>query len=279
MRHIVVTGATDGIGKVTARELGAADTTIWIIGRDAAKTQTVLRELSIAKPAAKYEGLVADLSRPAQVREVAKDLQSRLSHLDVLINNAGAFFSTFERTPEGFERTFALNHLNYFILTSHLLPLLRAAPRGRIVSVASEAHRQAKLDFNNLNGEHGFNGWRAYSNSKLCNILFTRELAKRLAGSSVVAYSLHPGFVASKFGHNNGGFGAGLLKMAQRLLAIDEDAGARTSVYLASSPDVGGVSGDYFDKCKPRRPTAAALDDRNATRLWTVTEQLAGAWL
>jgi retinol dehydrogenase 12 len=279
MRHIVITGATDGIGKVTARELGAADTSIWIVGRNPGKTESVVRELSAAKPAAKYQGLVGDLSRPGEVRRVAQELADRLPHLDVLLNNAGAFFSSLQRTPEGFEQTFALNHLNYFVFTHHLLPLLRSAPRGRVVSVASEAHRQAKLDFESLNGERGYRGWQAYGRSKLCNILFTRELAKRLAGSSVTANSLHPGFVASKFGHNNPGVGTGLLKMLQKLIAIDEDSGAKTSVYLANAPEVSGVSGEYFDKCRPRRPSAAALDDGSATRLWTVSEQIAAPWL
>ena len=279
MRHILVTGATDGIGKVTARELGAADTTVWIVGRNAEKTAAVVKELSALKPGATYQGLIADLARPPEVSRLGRELQGQLPHLDVLVNNAGAFFSTLEHTPEGFERTFALNHLNYFILTHHLLPALKKAPKGRIVCVASDAHRMAKLDFDNLQGERGYKGWTAYGRSKLCNILFTRELSRRLAGGTVTANSLHPGFVASKFGHNNAGLMNQILKMSQKIFAIDEDTGAKTSVYLATSADVGKFSGQYFSRCKPTMPTPAAQDDSTALRLWTITEQIAAPYL
>ena len=279
MRHIVVTGATDGIGKVTARELGAAGTTVWIVGRNAEKTAAVVKELTALKPGATFQGLVADLARPQEVSRLGRELLDKLPHLDVLVNNAGAFFSTFEQTPEGYERTFALNHLNYFILTHHLLPALKNAPKGRVVSVASDAHRMAKLDFDNLQGEHGYKGWTAYGRSKLCNILFTRELARRLAGGTVTANSLHPGFVASKFGHNNGGAMNQLLKFSQKIFAIDENAGAKTSIYLASSAEAGKFSGQYFSRCKPSIPTPAAQDDSAALRLWTISEQIAAPYL
>jgi NAD(P)-dependent dehydrogenase (short-subunit alcohol dehydrogenase family) len=279
MRHILVTGATDGIGKVTARELGAEGTSVWIVGRNAEKTAAVVRELTALKPGATYHGLVADLARPPEVSRLGRELLDKLPHLDVLVNNAGAFFSTFEQTPEGFERTFALNHLNYFILTHHLLPALKKAPKGRVVSVASDAHRMAKLDFDNLQGEHGYKGWTAYGRSKLCNILFTRELARRLAGGTVTANSLHPGFVASKFGHNNVGAMNHLLKFSQKIFAIDENAGAKTSIYLASSAEAGKFSGQYFSRCKPSTPTLAAQDDSAALRLWTISEQIAAPYL
>jgi retinol dehydrogenase 12 len=279
MRHILITGATDGIGKVTARELGRPDTTIWIVGRNATKTTEVVRELQSLRPAATYHGLVADLASPPDVRRLGLEAQSKIPQLDVLINNAGAYFNMYEKTPEGFERTFALNHLGYFVLTHHLLPLVRKAPRGRVISVSSEAHRTAKIDFENLQGERHYNGWEAYSKSKLCNILFTKELAKRLAGSSVTVNCLHPGFVASKFGHNNHGALATLLKISQKIFAINEDKGAQTSVYLATSTDVAGISGDYFASCEAKKPSVAAQDPDIASKLWEFSEKVSEQYL
>ncbi|MBM4252878.1 MAG: SDR family oxidoreductase [Deltaproteobacteria bacterium] len=279
MKHILITGATDGIGKVTARELGRPDTTIWVVGRNAAKTTETVRELQSLRPAATYHGLVADLSSPPEVRRLALDAQNQIPQLDVLINNAGAYFQMYEKTPEGFERTFALNHLGYFVLTHHLLPLVRKSPRGRIISVSSEAHRGAKLDFENLQGERHYSGWEAYCRSKLCNILFTKELAKKLAGGSITVNCLHPGFVASKFGHNNQGALAVLLKLSQKIFAINEDRGAQTSVYLATSTDVSGINGDYFASCEAKKPSHIATDSELATKLWTITEQLCAPFL
>ncbi len=279
MRHILITGATDGIGKVTARELGKSDTTIWIVGRNANKTTEVVRELQSLRPAATYHGLVADLASPPDVRRLGLEAQSKIPQLDVLINNAGAYFNMYEKTPEGFERTFALNHLGYFVLTHHLLPLVRKAPRGRVISVSSEAHRAAKIEFENLQGERHYNGWEAYSKSKLCNILFTKELAKRLAGSSVTVNCLHPGFVASKFGHNNHGTLATLLKISQKIFAINEDKGAQTSVYLATSTDVAGISGDYFASCEAKKPSAAAQNPEIASKLWEFSEKVSEPYL
>jgi len=296
MRHIVVTGATDGIGKVTARELGtvygdqqrdqptdsgdsATPTTIWIVGRNSEKTAATVRELQQLRPLVTYRGLVADLSLGSQVRRLANEIKDQIPQLDVLVNNAGALFGSYEQTPEGFERTFALNHLNYFILTHHLLPLVQRSQRGRIICVASEAHRGQQLDFENLQGERRFSSWQAYGRSKLCNILFTRQLAKRLAGSHVTVNCLHPGFVASKFGHNNPGVMTSIFKVIQKALAISEDDGAKTSVYLASSPEVANVNGQYFAKCRAKTPSVAAQDDTTAAQLWTRSEQLAASFL
>ncbi len=278
-KKILVTGASDGIGKVTARELAARGHHVVIVGRNATKTQNVATELRDAIRSGKgaIDFMIADLARPAEVRNLARQYTDRFGQLDVLVNNAGAFFAGFNTTPDGFEQTFALNHLNYFYLTELMMPLLVQSNAGRIVNVASEAHRGCELDFDNLNGEKGtaaYNGWRAYQRSKLSNILFTRELARRVAGTRVTANSLHPGFVASKFGHNNGGVWGPLVKFSQMLFAINEDRGAATSIFLADDPSVATVSGKYFDKCKERVPTAAASDDAAARKLWDVTDKL-----
>ena len=268
-KKILITGASDGIGRVTARELAARGHHVIIVGRDAAKTKRVAAETT-----GKVDWMIADLSRPAQVKQLAHDYQSRFECLDVLVNNAGAFFSKFGTTPDGIEQTFALNHLNYFFLTDLLLPLLAASNRGRVVNVASEAHRGCELDFDNLNGENKYSGWRAYQRSKLANVLFTRELAKKLKGTKVTANTLYPGFVASKFGHNNAGLWGPAVRLSQILFAINEDRGAETSVFLADDTSVTNVNGEYFDKCLARKPSLAALNDDAAVRLWQVSEEI-----
>ena len=280
-RKILVTGASDGIGKVTARELAARGHHVVIVGRNAGKTQNAATEMRDAIRTSNGPGtidfMIADLARPTEVKNLARQYTDKFGQLDVLVNNAGAFFAGFIKTPDGFEQTFALNHLNYFYLTELMMPLLARSNAGRVVNVASEAHRGCDLDFDNLNGEKGataYNGWRAYQRSKLANILFTRELARRVAGTSVTANSLHPGFVASKFGHNNGGVWGPLVKFSQMLFAINEDRGAATSIFLADDPSVATVSGKYFDKCKERAPTAAASNDDAARKLWDVTDKL-----
>jgi NAD(P)-dependent dehydrogenase (short-subunit alcohol dehydrogenase family) len=201
---------------------------------------------------------------------------SAAPRIDVLLNNAGALFMRRDVTLDGLERTFALNHIGYFLLT-HLLRerLMESAP-ARIVNVASEAHRNALLDFDDLQCAERYSGRIAYQRSKLCNILFTRELARRLAGTGVTANCLHPGFVASSFGDNNLGLFGIALGLAKRFVAISVERGAETPVYVASSPELETISGRYFDKCRERAPSVAARDDDSATRLWQVSTKLAG---
>lgn len=277
MKKILVTGASDGIGKVTARELAARGHHVVIVGRNQSKTAGAADEIARAAKSGKVDFMIADLARPAAVKALAHEYAGKYGQLDVLVNNAGAFFADFIKTSDGFEQTFALNHLNYFYLTELLLPIISQSNAGRIVNVASEAHRGCEIDFDNLNGEKGpsaYNGWRAYQRSKLANILFTRELARRLHGTRVTTNVLHPGFVASKFGHNNGGIWGPLVKVSQQLFAINEDRGAATSIFLADDPSVATVTGKYFDKCRERAPTQAAMDDASARRLWDITDRL-----
>jgi NAD(P)-dependent dehydrogenase (short-subunit alcohol dehydrogenase family) len=211
----------------------------------------------------------------AEVRRVAAEIAAATARIDVLLNNAGAIFSDRRETGEGLERTFALNHMGYFLLTTLLLPALRAAAPSRVVVVASEAHRGAALDFDDLQTRR-WGGWLAYRRSKLANILFTRELARRLVGTGVEAYAFHPGFVASGFNRNNGvlmGVGMALVSPFARNTA----KGAETLVWLADSPEADGQSGGYFYDRRRVTPTAAAQDDAAARRLWEISEQQVAA--
>jgi len=272
-KTVVVTGATNGVGEAATVALAKAGAHLVLVGRDAARGSASLAKVRSAGDAeARLE--LADLSSLAQVRDLASRLR-QLSRIDVLINNAGAVFTDRQVTVDGFERTFALNHLAYFLLTKLLLDRLEGSAPARIVNVASEAHRGGRLDWNDLQGERRYRGFRAYSNSKLCNLLFTRELAKRLAGRGVTANAVHPGTVATGFGRNN----PGVLGVAIRLLSPffrSPEKGAETIVLLAVDPGLEGVSGEYFADRRPKVPSPRAQSDGDAARLWAVSEELVG---
>ncbi|MGA3306481.1 MAG: SDR family NAD(P)-dependent oxidoreductase, partial [Stellaceae bacterium] len=204
-KTVVITGATSGLGLVASGRLAGLGARLVLVARNRAKAEAMLRQLREKTPSLEAEILIADLSRRDEVRELAAELPRAAPRIDVLINNAGAIFTRRETTADGLERTFALNHMAYFLLTVLLLDRLRKNAPARIVSVASEAHRNATLDFGDLQTAQGYSGWLAYRRSKLANILFTRELARRLKGSGVTSNCLHPGFVATAFGDNNGG--------------------------------------------------------------------------
>lgn len=273
-KDIVVTGATDGIGKVTARELAKLGATVTIVGRNAAKGEAVVREMREKLGYDRVSFVAGDLSTRRGVKAAADGIKGRIKKLDVLVNNAGAMFQKRELTEDGIEKTFALNHMGYFWLTASLLDLVKAVPAGRIVTVASAAHQGAKLDLEDLQNEKRYSGWVAYGQSKLANIYFNYELARRLQGTGVTANCLHPGFVASRFGDNNGGVVKLVIGLAKSVAAISEDNGAKTSVYLASSPEVEGISGKYFDKCKAVRSSAVSYDENVGRELWRLSERL-----
>lgn len=275
-RTALVTGATQGIGRETALGLLRMGARVGIVGRDAARTAAVAAGLRAQVPGGAVEPFVADLSRIRDTRALAAEVKRRFDRLHVLVNNAGAIFGRRELTAEGLERTFALNHLSFFVLTSELLELLRASAPSRIVNVSSDAHRAGRVDFADLNAERSYRAARAYSTSKLENILFTRELSRRLAaaGGGVTANCLHPGVIASGFGRNNGGPLGLLVKLAAPFLATPEK-GARTSLHLASAPELASVSGKYFKDGREARPAPSALDDAAARRLWEESERLA----
>jgi NAD(P)-dependent dehydrogenase (short-subunit alcohol dehydrogenase family) len=255
-KTILITGATDGIGRETARQLAVMDARVIIHGRAAEKAERAQEEIIAETGNEKVETAIADFSAMANVRALADEIASRFDHLDVLVNNAGVYLTEYIQTPDGFETTFAVNHLAPFLLTNLLVPLLKGSTPARIVTVSSVAHGSARVDLDNLNAEKRFHGWGAYCLSKLGNLLFTFELARRLEGSGVAANALHPGTVNTKM----------LAKLGMRGKSVAE--GAETSVFLASSPDVAGVSGKYFSQKRIAKPSEAALDRELQQTFW-----------
>ena len=279
-RVIVVTGATNGIGRATVTALGRRGAHVVLHGRNESKGRTTLTELRAEGVGGELDLVTADLESLSAVRGLAATLLKRYPRIDVLVNNAGAIFTEYRRTVDGIERTFALNHLAPFLLTTLLLDRLGQSPgRARVVNVSSAAHNGGSMQWDDLGRERKFTSWGAYNQSKLANVLFTRELARRQTASSgrVDTNALHPGVVRSGFGRNNG---SGLLNSilgAAAPLLISADRGARTSVYLAASPEVEGRTGGYYAKRKPVTPSPAARDDVSAARLWSVSEEMTAA--
>jgi NAD(P)-dependent dehydrogenase (short-subunit alcohol dehydrogenase family) len=270
----MVTGATSGIGAVTARDLARVGATVVIVGRD--RGRCARQAESIAREAgSRAEILVADLSSQRQIRHAAEEFARRHSALDVLVNNAGSYFMRRELTEDGLEKTFAVNHLAPFLLTSLLLGALLASESARVVNVSSGAHERAQMDFEDLQGARRYDRLEAYSRSKLANLLFTYELARRMEGSRVTANALDPGAVATNLGRDSAWLRVKLRNLFRRGLLSPEE-GARTSVHLARSPEVEGVTGRYFRTCREARSSGASYDRAAAERLWRVSEELTG---
>jgi NAD(P)-dependent dehydrogenase (short-subunit alcohol dehydrogenase family) len=272
----LVTGATSGIGEIAARELARLGARVIVVGRSPERCAATLERIRGETGATEVESIVANLSSQAEVRRLADRVRERCKRLDVLLNNAGGMFLERRESPDGIELTLALNHLSYFLLTNQLLPLLKASAPARIVNVASDAHKTGPIDFDDLQGRRRYRGWPAYQQSKLANILFTYELARRLQGSGVTANTLHPGFVRTRFFADFTGWIGLITKLGAALVAIGPDEGARTSVYLASSPEVKGVTGQYFVKSRPAQSAPQSHDRAAAERLWRVSEELTG---
>jgi retinol dehydrogenase 12 len=272
---VVITGATSGIGRIAAEKLAGQGARLVMVARDRARAEETLERLREVGPGADHRVHFADLSLIADVKKVGAEIAAAEPRIDVLINNAGSMFGRRLLTPEGLEQTFALNHMSYFVLTHCLRESLAAAAPSRLVNTASNAHLRATLDFADLQTRNGYVPTLAYARSKLCNILFTRELARRLAGTGVTANSLHPGFVATNFGQRDAGlFGWGL-RLAM-LFAARPEPGAETIVDLASAPAIAGISGRYFYNSREIAPSVAARDDAVAARLWLESEKIAG---
>ncbi len=271
----LVTGATSGIGRVTARELAQMDATVVAVGRNRQKGEETVAEIKRRSANDKVEFMQADLSSQESIRDLARTFTDKYDQLQVLVNNAGGVFSKRETTVDGLEMTFALDHLAYFLLTTLLLPVLERSAPARIINVSSGAQGTGKIDFDDLQGAKRYSGWRAYSQAKLANVLFTYELARRLQGTGVTANCLHPGFVATGFAQNNSGALQALIKAGQ-VFAISPEKGAETSVFLASSPLVEGVSGKYFANKKDKKSAKQSYDESAARRLWDVSAQLTG---
>ncbi|MGA8712756.1 MAG: SDR family oxidoreductase [Roseiarcus sp.] len=274
-KTVVATGATSGIGEVAALALARMGARIVVVARDEKRAEALLNRLETQAPRLGHCAHLADLSSVADTRRVGQAIAKSEPRVDVLINNAGAVFSQRRVTPEGLELTFALNHMAYFVLTAELRDRLATSAPARIVSTSSMAH-QGVLDFSDLQSARGYNGWKAYGRSKLANILFTRELARRLAGTGVTANCLHPGVVATRFGDASGGWTSRFMPLV-RMFAISPEQGADTIIHLASSPEVQGVTGQYFVKRKIAQPSAAARDDAAAKQLWEASEALSRA--
>jgi NAD(P)-dependent dehydrogenase (short-subunit alcohol dehydrogenase family) len=273
---VVITGATSGIGEVAAQRLAAMGARIVLIARDPARGQKALTRLPSLGSSASHSIYYGDLSRISECKRVAAEIAAAERRVDVLINNAGALFGTRRVTADDLEETFATNHMAYFVLTLGLRTSLLGGAPSRVVNTASDAHKGCTLHFDDLQAAKSYSAFRAYGRSKLCNILFTRELARRWTGSGVTANCLHPGFVATRFGDNSGGMLSRVVRIGKTLFAITPEKGAKTIVYLASSPEVAAISGEYFYKCAITAPTAAGQDDDAAKRLWDESARIAG---
>ena len=264
---ILVTGSTDGIGKATAIELASQGAEVILHGRKVGKGHTVQRELEEKTGGEKPDLVIADFSDRDQILQMALDISQRYSRLDVLINNAGTFEKIQRRTKTGVEMTFAVNFLAPFFLTNKLLPLMQKSAPSRIVSVASSAHEDVdRFDWDNLQGERHYDPWDTYARSKFADIVFTYLLAQNIDGSGVTANCLHPGVVNTKM----------LRSAFPKMPGVPPEQGALTSVYLAVSPDVAGVSGQYFDNVRPVRSSALTYDRPVQERLWKMAEDLTG---
>jgi NAD(P)-dependent dehydrogenase (short-subunit alcohol dehydrogenase family) len=273
----LVTGATAGIGQVTATELCRLGAHVIIVGRSSERCAATQALIRTAAGADRADSFVADLSILSEVRRLAGLVRERYPRLDVLVNNAGAMFWKRSESAEGIEKTFALNHLSYFLLTDLLLPLLRNSAPARIVNVASEAYKGAVINFDDIQFKQKYSGWKAYQQSKLANIMFTYELARRIQGSGVTANALHPGFVRTNFLQVFNDAPAGwLIKSIANIIALTPEKGARTSIYLASSPEVEGVSGRYFVKEKPVESSPQSRDQAAWERLWRLSVEMTG---
>jgi retinol dehydrogenase-12 len=269
----VVTGATSGIGLATAAAFARRGAQVVLVGRDRGRAEVAAAAVAAAGGRApRLE--IADLASMGQVRALA-DRLGALERINVLVNNAGLMAGQRRVTADGYDEVFAVNHLAPFLLTNLLLGQLTAAGPARVITVSSDAHAAARLDLDDLQLEHGWTGWRAYAASKLANILFTRELARRLAGRAVTANCAHPGLVRTRFGREvRGPMRAGVT--LARPFMLSPRRGAATIVYLATSPEVAGATGGYYVKRRLREPSPAARDDAAARRLWQLSEELTG---
>jgi NAD(P)-dependent dehydrogenase (short-subunit alcohol dehydrogenase family) len=277
---VVITGGNAGIGKETAVGLARQGARVVITSRDAGRGAEAVADIRARAGSGSVEVMALDLADFASIRNFASELLARTDRIDVLIDNAGLILLSRRVTVDGFEMTFGVNHLGHFLLTNLLLDRIKASAPARVVVVSSHAHKQARrgLDFDDLQSERSYSSFGVYAKTKLANIYFARELARRLDGAGVTANALHPGFVGSRFARDGDTGGLGNIGMVLlRPFAISPEKGARTSVWLASSPDVVDETGGYFYRCAPSTPSAAARDDEAARRLWAVSEELCAA--
>lgn len=269
---VMVTGATNGIGKETARELARMGATTIIVGRNPQKGRAVVSELQRDTGNPDIELMIADLSLQADIHPLAAQFKAKYDRLDVLVNNAGTMYQQREVTSEGIEQTWALNHLGYFLLTHLLLDTLKKSAPARIINVSSAGHYVGTIDFDDLYAQDSYQSFRQYNATKLANVLFTTELACQLLGTGVTVNAAHPGVIPTSFGMKDS-LGSKLLMLLLSPISKTPQEGALTTLYLATSPEVEGVSGQYFDNCRPKAPSKAAQDEALARKLWEVSLQ------
>ena len=274
-RVVLITGGTSGIGKATALGLAALHATVIIVGRDEARSKATVAEIKAATHNDQVSYMLADLASLESVRRLASQFKAHHAQVHVLINNAGVIHTTRTTTIDGYETTLAVNFLAPFLLTNLLLDPLKDNAPARIVNLSSDSHERAKIDFDDLQSSKHFGAFEAYGRSNLARILFTYELARRLAGSGITANCLHPGAVGTNMGYNNKGILITLFKLARPFMRKPEQ-GAETSIYLASSPEITDTSGKYFVDCKPIRSSAVSYSEADAQRLWRVGAELTG---
>lgn len=271
----VVTGATSGIGRATAVALAERGARLLLIGRNEARARETREAIRAAAPRADVEIIRGDFAAQAEVRRVGEEIAKRVDGLDLLVNNHGVTLARRELTPDGFEATFAINHLGYFHLTGLLLPKLRATPGARIVSVASEAHKFGALELDDLHSERKYGAMRVYGKSKSANIHFTRELARRYGSPQLTINCVHPGGVATNLGSGQGPL-LTLLQKTVMLFMKTPEQGAQTSLYAATSPEAAGRNGAYYADCREKQPAPHCRDEATARELWSVSEKLTG---
>jgi NAD(P)-dependent dehydrogenase (short-subunit alcohol dehydrogenase family) len=274
-RTVLVTGGTGGIGKATALGLAALGAHIAVTGRDRTRIADAVREIRAAG-AGQVDAFVADLSIQSEVRRLAGEVLGRLPRIDVLVNNVGGYWNTRHLTVDGLERTFALNHLAPFLLTSLLIDRLKDSAPARVVTVASNAHKLGRIDFDDLQGERAYSGARAYNQSKLANVLFSYELARRLEGSSVTANALHPGVVRTGFGAEDPAGAQRLFVPLLRPFMKSPARGAATSIYVTSAPEVAQMSGRFFVNSAATKSSPRSYDRAVAARLWQISAEPVG---
>ena len=272
-RTCLITGATDGIGKEAAIELAKKGCNLILIGRNKEKGEKVVEQIrKIAESYVDIDYFTADLMLMKEVSRVADEVSRKYPKIDILLNNVGAYFAFREVTEEGFERTFALNHLGYFLMTKKLLPLIEKSNYKRIVNVSSSAHYGIDFEFDNLNGEKKYSGFDIYKKSKLANVMFTYELAKRVKDKGITANCLHPGFVSTNFGKNNNFLWRNVIRVAMWLTAINVKDGAKTSIHLACSDEVKDITGRFFANCQVKKGSSKAKNDEHNRKLWDISE-------
>jgi NAD(P)-dependent dehydrogenase (short-subunit alcohol dehydrogenase family) len=272
----VVTGATSGIGWVTAYRLSQWGAAVVLMGRDVKRGLAAVDRIQKECGNGNSEFIRVDLAAQQEIRQFVEEFKKRYDRLDILVNNAGTTLLTRRMSVDGYEMTFVVNHLSHFLLTNLLIDVLKTSAPSRVINVSSGSHRRASINFDDLHSQSGYRIMRAYGQSKLANILFTYELARQLEGTGVTANALHPGFVLTNLGRDNGWLIHRIIRLAMRMKGISPEEGAQTILYLAASPEVEGVTGKYFYKMKPVKSSPKSYDPEASRRLWEISEKLTG---